>query len=87
MKRRSIKVAGMLFTAEGPGRYLSKCGRYGIFHMLAGRLDQQWELHEVGKDGSINDLITYALTMGDVVTQVEKNDCSERANFKFEEAT
>ena len=73
MKRRSIKVAGVLFTADGPGRYYSKCGRWGIFHMMAGTKESQWELHPVTKDGLPEAaLIDYAITMGEIKLHAER---------------
>lgn len=84
VKKRAILVGGVTFTAKGPGRYFSKCGRYGIFHMFADKADHQWELHEVGKDGSIGDLIDYALTMGEIVHHAKQGQFSERSNFKLD---
>ena len=75
MKRRSVKIAGVLFTAEGPGRYHSKCGRWGVFHMLAGRVDAQWELHRMTKDKLPGaDVIDYAITLGEIRFHAERGD-------------
>jgi len=87
VKKRGIKVAGVIFIAEGPGRYFSKCGRYGIFHMFAGTAEHQWELYEIDKNRAPADMIDYATTLGEIARHAREGSFAERSNFKLEGAT
>ncbi len=38
------------FRCVRPGRWLSDCGRFGIYHMLQGLAEAMWEVFEVCDD-------------------------------------
>lgn len=54
---RVILVGQRRFVSERPGKYVSTCRRWGIFHMMAGTVDAQWELFTLTASGDPDDYI------------------------------
>lgn len=82
-KRRMTKMFhGMLFICQTPGEWVSHCGCYGIYHMLADLAVGQWEAYKIvptEKTPLYGKLIGCALSMREVVShlkdELEKHWC------------
>ena len=60
------------FTCNHPGEWISSCGKYGVYHMMAGTSQAQWEVYKAdeGQEDPLDgDMIAYHFTMTEAVVE------------------
>jgi hypothetical protein len=72
--RKVCLVGGVKFLSTGDGHYKSEGGKYGIYHMLQGTVQAQWELYRSAGDNPFEEMIDYGLRLGDLTAHAKRGD-------------